>query len=439
MAEKDTSKKEEKEIKTVKKTKTVKEPKEEAVREVIVEKKVGFNYLEVIVIMIITLILGGVIGSFVTYVSKDNRKTNNTNSSVVDTNKYPEGLDEFLKTYNSILEEYYEKVDEKELIEAGINGMLEYLGDDYSVYMNKETTKQFNEQVEGHYKGIGVEITTSEDHTEITRVFSNSPASKAGLKAQDVFLKVDNEDVSNKNANEISKLIKESGKTEVKVVVKRGNEELTFTLKLEEVIIDTVETEIFEKNGKKVGYIGVSVFASNTYEQFKEKLEKLEKDGIDSLVIDVRGNSGGYLTTVTDMASLFLNKSKIIYQLDTKGIVEQVYSRTKESRSYPIAILVNKYSASASEILAAALQESYGAKVVGTNSFGKGTVQRAYTLESGATIKYTVQKWLTPKGNWINKTGIKPDIEVELDEEYSLNPSNETDKQLQTALEEVTK
>lgn len=420
---------------TVKKQKKVE--KKEEVREIIVEKKSGFNYAEVIVIMIITLIIGGFVGYFISKI--DNNRGSKPTEKIINKNEVPSKLNEFYNIYKMITSEYYEDIDDKELLEAGINGMLNYLGDDYSVYMDQDASKSFNEQVEGAYTGIGVEILTADDKTSILQVFSNSPAEEAGLKVGDVFLKVDGEDVSKKNASEISSMIRESKKDEVKVVVSRDGEEKEFALKIRKVNIDTVTTEIFENNNKKIGYIYVSIFSANTDSQFKEALLKLEKEGIDGLIIDVRGNSGGYLTTVTNMASLFLNKSKIIYQLDTKGVVEQVYSTSNENRKYPIAVLINKASASASEILAGALQESYGATIIGTNSFGKGTVQKAYSLESGATIKYTVQKWLTPKGNWINKVGITPDIKVELDEEYLKNPSNDTDKQLQAAIKELSK
>lgn len=412
----------------------IEDKKEVEIREVIVEKKVGFNYAEVIVIMIITLILGGMIGSFMSSFTKTKKVVNK-----VIKDELPAEMDEFLKTYNNIISEYYKDVDKKELLEAGINGMLNYLGDDYSVYMDKDTTKAFNEQVDGKYQGIGVEIVTVDNTTEITKVFSNSPASEAGLKIGDILLKVDDEDVSSMVAADIASKIKESGKDKVTILVKRGEEELSYTIKLREVNIDTVETKVFESNKKKVGYIYISIFSATTNEQFEKALLELEKKGIDSLIIDVRGNSGGYLNTVTDMASLFLNRSKVIYQLDTKGVVEQIFSNSKESRKYPIAVLIDGGSASASEILAAALQESYGAKVVGVNSYGKGTVQRAYQLSSGATVKYTVQKWLTPNGNWINEVGVKPDVEVKLSEEYANNPSDETDNQLQTAIKEVSK
>ncbi len=407
---------------------------ENEMREVIVERKIGFNYAEVIVIMIIALIIGAVIGSFTSYLLKDNENNTVINNSV------PAELKEFINTYNNIITDYYEDVDHEKLLESGINGMLEYLDDDYSVYMNQEVSNNFNEQVEGKYTGIGVEIVQNQDGTvSITRLFDNAPAAKAGLKVGDIFIKVAGIDVNSKTSSEISSIIKNSSDKNIEVVVKRNNEEKTVTLTLEEVEIESVNSKIFEKNDKKIGYLEISVFAANTYKQFENKLKELENQNIDSLVIDVRDNSGGYLSTVTSIASLFMDKSKIIYQLDTKGIVEQIYATTKESRKYDIRVLINQNSASASEILAAALQESYGAKVVGVNSFGKGTVQKAYQLESGATVKYTIQKWLTPNGNWINEKGVTPDIEVEMEGTYYQNPSDETDNQLQKALEDISK
>lgn len=428
--------------KKLKKTKKVDKEKKsdsnlldiEEVREIVIEKKSGFNYAEVIVIMIITLILGGVIGSFVTYVYKDNQST-----TLETIKEVPDELKEFVKTYNDIVENYYLDINSDELLGSGIKGMLEYLGDDYSFYMDSEESKSFNEQVEGKYEGIGVEIMLLEDNTvKISKVFDDTPASKAGLMVNDVFVSVNNESVGGLTPSEISNKIK--GSTDkVEIVVLRDSKEIKFLLTLGSVELESVSGKVFEENGKKIGYIELSVFASNTYSQFEKKLKELENNNIDSLIIDVRDNSGGYLSTVTDIASLFMDKSKIIYQLDTKGVVEQIYAKNNTSRNYKIAVLINGNSASASEILAAALQESYGASIVGVNSFGKGTVQKAYQLNSGATVKYTIQKWLTPNGNWINEVGVSPDIEVELDINYYKNPSNETDNQLQTALEELTK
>lgn len=406
---------------------------EDNVREVIVEKKVGFNFLEVILIMIITLVIGGFLGTVVTRFTV--KSTSCIKNEVIN-----DQYKEFIDTYNDIKKNYYEEIDEDALLDAGIKGMLDFLGDKYSVYMNKEETEIFNEEVEGRYEGIGVEIIQNEDGTvSIHRVFENSPAKKAGLLVGDVIKKVGDTDVTGKTSAEISDMIKKSKEVSVNVTVLRDNKEISFDLERKSIDIESVQIKTFEKNEKKIGYIQLSVFASNTTEQFKAKLKELEKENIDGLVIDVRSNSGGYLTCVTDIASMFLERGKVIYQLDTKGIVEQIRDESKEKRTYPIAVLVNGGSASASEILAGALHESYGAYLVGHSTYGKGTVQRAYTLESGATVKYTIQKWLTPEGNWINETGLTPTHPVDLDVKYITNPIDENDNQLQTALEEVSK
>ena len=401
-----------------------------SVREIIVEKKVGFNYLEVILIMIITLIIGGFLGGFVNqFVTKPTKQESSTVS---------DEFQEFLNTYEDIKENYYEEIDEGEMLSAGIKGMIDYLGDKYSVYMDEEETEEFNEQVEGKYVGIGTEIMQLEDGSVVvSNPFEGSPAAKAGLQAGDVIIRVNDTDVTGKTSSEVSNLIKKSADSTVNITVRRDDEEKTFTIERETIEIESVDSSVFDVNDKKVGYIYISIFAANTYQQFEQALEDLEEDGIDSLVIDVRSNSGGYLDCVTEIASLFLGKGKVIYQLDTKGIVEKVYDETKTKRDYPIAVLINSSSASASEILAASLKESYGAEVVGVNSYGKGTVQRAYQLENGATVKYTIQKWLTPDGNWINEVGVEPTLRVEMNVDYYQNPSDETDNQLQEALKKV--
>ena len=421
-----------KNIEKVSEKEIAREEKFEEIREVIVEKKTGFNYLEVVLIMIITLIIGGFLGgTVVKFAGKDSKIINKTSN-----NQYQE----FIDTYNDIKKNYYEKIDEDALLDAGIKGMLEFLGDKYSVYMDQEETDEFNEQVEGKYEGVGVEIVQDEnDAVSIYRVFESSPAQKAGLRVGDIIQKIGEEDVTSKTTAEISEMIKKSKEKKVHITILRDQETMEFTLERKSIDIESVAIKTFDVNQKKIGYIAISVFASNTEEQFSKKLKELEKEKIDGLVIDVRGNSGGYLNKVTDIASMFLEKGKVIYQLDTKGIVEQIRDESKEKRTYPIAVLINKGSASASEILAASLSESYGASLVGSTSYGKGTVQRAYTLESGATVKYTIQKWLTPKGTWINEKGLTPTHPVNLDIQYLTDPKDENDNQLQTALKEVSK
>lgn len=402
------------------------------VKEVVVEKKVGFNYLEVILIMVIMLVLGGFLGYFLTNLTKTD--------TVFKEEVVPTELRQFINTYNDIKENYYEDINQDELLNAGIKGMIDFLGDKYSVYMSPDETKSFSEQVDGKYTGIGVEIQQKDDVVTISKIFDGTPAKESGLMVNDQIIMVDDNDVTGKTTSEIAALIKNSTNSSVKLKVLRDNKEIEFDINLGSVNIESVSGEILEKNGKKVAYINISIFAANTYQQFLNKLSTLETEGFDSLVIDVRGNTGGYLSTVTDIASLFLEKGKVIYQLDTKGVVEKEKDKTNTKKDYNVAVLIDKGSASASEILAAALKESYGAQVVGTYSYGKGTVQKAYQLDNGATVKYTIQKWLTPKGNWINEVGVEPTVIVEFDAQtYYDNPSHETDNQLQKALEVLTK
>ena len=260
--------------KNTKKNVEVEMVEKEVVREVIVEKKVGFNYLEVILIMIITLIIGGFLGNFLAVFDK---KEVQIKEEVA-----PSQFDEFIETYNDIKNNYYEKLDDDELLDAGIKGMLDFLDDEYSFYMDKEETKAFNEQVEGKYNGIGVEIQLTDNGVVISRIFENTPAKKAGLKVGDVFLKVGDEDVTKKYPAEISSIIKTSETKEINITVKRNNEEKEFSLTLEEVQVESVTSKIIEKSNKKIGYIYLSVFASNTYQQFLNELTKLEVDEIDS-------------------------------------------------------------------------------------------------------------------------------------------------------------
>ena len=238
----------------------------------------------------------------------------------------------------------------------------------------------------------------------------------------------------------MSTYIKNNKTKEIKLTVLRNNQERIIKLKRSTVEMPTVDTEVYTTNDKKIGYISISIFSSITDSQFKKKLEKLEKENISGLVIDVRDNGGGYLNVVTNISNNLLKKNSIIYQLEKDDKNKSALKdTTKEKRTYPIAILINKSSASASEILASAIKESYGGFVVGTNSYGKGTVQQTATLDDGSMIKYTIENWLTPDGNWINETGVVPTNYVELSEKYFQNPLVENDNQLQEALTLVSK
>lgn len=302
--------------------------------------------------------------------------------------------------------------------------------------MDEDDTENFTQTVNGQYEGVGVSVSKVDNSIEIVAIFKDSPADKAGLKPGDKIIKVNNKDVSGMELDDVVKLIK--NKKKVNIIVKRDNKEKEITLKQNTVVIPSVSSRIVESNNKKVGVLNVSIFAANTYKQFKNKLDDLENKKIDSLIIDVRQNSGGHLDQVSKILSLFMKQDKVIYQIKTKKGVEKYYSTGKKSKNYNVVVLIDNGSASASEILAAAMNESYGATLIGEKTYGKGTVQKEYMLSSGASIKYTVEKWFTPKGKSINGKGISPTIEVALSDEYANNPTDENDNQLQEAIKFLT-
>lgn len=348
-------------------------------------------------------------------------------------------LAKFVDAYDAIVNNYYKEVDKDKLVESAINGMVSSVGDEYTSYSDKDVTDNFNEAVNGKYMGIGALIMKSENDLVIYKVFEDSPSYKAGLKDGDIILKLDDKDTKDMSVNDIASIVKNDDNKEVKLLIKRGEENLDITIVKDMVELPVVSGKVINHNDKKIGYISLSIFSSVASEQFNKQLFKLEKEGINGLVIDVRGNSGGYLTTVTDIASYFLKKGDIIYKLEVNDKVTVRKDKTKESRDYPVAVLIDKSSASASEILASSIKESYNGYVVGTNSYGKGTVQQTLVLSDGSMIKYTIEKWLTPLGNWINEEGVVPTNYVELSSEYLNNPVFENDNQLNEALELVSK
>ena len=312
--------------------------------------------------------------------------------------------------------------------------MVDSIGDDYTTYTDDASANAFLESLGGTYEGIGCMVSMNENsEIVVVSLFDDSPASKAGLQKDDIILKIDDQDFGEKTSEDMASYVKESTNEKIKLTIRRGEEEKEITIKREKVEVPSVTSKIIEKDEKKIGYIDISIFSAVTYDQFKKQLKELESKKINGLVIDVRNDTGGYLSAVTDITNLFLEKGQVIYQLEDNNKTEKIKDTTKDHREYPIAILINGSSASASEILASAIKESYGGIVVGTNSFGKGTVQKTKTLSDGSMIKYTTQKWLTPKGNWINEKGVEPTVIVEF------NPESETDNQLDKAVEEIIK
>ena len=397
------------------------------VREVIVEKKTGFNTIEVVLIAILALAFGGVVGVVLAYTAKPLSIITNTDS--------PSDIQEVEKIYDNLLSKYYGEIDKQTLSDAAIKGMIEALNDPYSTYIDAENTDDFDEQIYGYYVGVGTEITLNDENQfEVTNIFENTPATDANIELHDIVVKVNNEDVSGKTVSDIGKLIQGEIGTNVTLTLQRGEEEFDVTITRDRIDLISVTSQIFEKDDKRIGYIKITNFASNTFNQFQTALNELEENDIESLIIDVRDNLGGQLEVATQIASLFLTKDKVVYQLNTNGIIQPIYSTGPGSFQKPITVLINGATASASEVLAIALQESADATVIGTTSYGKGTIQESYKLSTGATIKFTVQEWLSPNGNTVNEVGVKPDIEVSETENSGETDTLETDTVLQTAI-----
>ena len=377
----------------------------------VINKTVEFNLLEVIIIILITGIAVSITSGLIVYNNYDKLFINDNSNS-------KEELSEFIGIYNEIIDNYVEEVDKKELIEYAISGMYSYLGDDYSVYLNKDDTETLEETLEGEYTGIGVEMVTHYDEegnpteTLVNRVFSNSPAQEAGLLPGDVLLKVDNEDIV--DANWVADNVKKGSKDSYEITYSRNGEEKTVTLVKKKVQIDSVSFANYDE----VGYIKIDTFSNVTYSQVVKALDNLDAN-TKSLVIDLRDNTGGYLQASHNIADLFIEKDKVVYQLKGRdAIAKEFKTNAGVYKTFDkVVVLINGQTASASEILTLALKENIGAKVVGTKSFGKGTVQDTKILESGSMVKYTSSYWLSPNGNSINKVGIEPDILVENPEE----------------------
>lgn len=391
------------------------------------KKSASFNLIEVIVIIIITALIVGVSSSLIVFRNYDKIE----NKSSIEKSEY---LDEFIQVYNNIKNTYVEKVDEKALINAAIKALYEQLGDPHTSYLDKELTEIVSERLDGEYKGIGVEITKDLEsgYVKVMNVFENSPAYNAGLKKGDYITKINEKNVAELTINEASKEIKKSINPFVAIEYLRDNVLNKVTIKLNNVIIPSIEKEIFNNTG----YIKITSFSNTTYNQFRENLKELEQKDIKNLIIDVRDNTGGYLNAAINIVEMFIEKGKILYMLESKGkITETCKDSTAEKKNYDVVVLVNSASASASEILAAALKESYGAKLIGTKTFGKGTVQEKEILPSGEMIKHTTAYWLTPERENINNIGLTPTIEVNQEnvEEYTY----EKDTQLQTAIKEL--
>lgn len=386
-------------------------------------KNSSFSLLEVILMIIITILTCTLVGYFV--MPDTNVNVNNQ--------KLDKEVQTFLEQYNYILDNYYGDIDKQQLINDAIKGMFSSL-DDYSEVID-EDSNSFTITLQGEYEGVGIEIANDVyGNIIILNVYENTPAYKAGIRANDVLIRFNDIDLNGKTTTELVGMI--ASGSEMSLTVLRNDKEITVNVKREKIILESVKSKMLEN---KIGYIDIDIFAANTKEQFEKALNDLEKNNMKSLIIDLRDNTGGHLSAVEEMLYLLLDKNHVIYQTEDKNGTEKTYSKGTKDKEYKIVILQNGLSASASEIMAAALSEELDSYIIGNTSFGKGTVQTLKDVNEDFQYKFTTKRWLTPKGNWINGVGIKPDLEVILSEKYYENPTMNNDNQLKAAIDYLNK
>ena len=334
--------------------------------------------------------------------------------------------------------EYYREVDAEALETAAIDGMLAALGDPYTFYYTDEAYAAMNEETTGQYVGVGMLVGEAADgDLRVLRVFRGSPAEKAGIEAGDALLAIDGASVGGDapmSLSEASALLKGEGETPVEVEVERGGETLSFTLERGEVSINYVEYSILEGD---VGYLSIYQFTGDDVEGVKEAISAFQQAGVSALVVDVRSNPGGLLTDVVDICDMLLPEGLIVYTEDRSGAREEFYA-DGEYWDVPMAVLVNGDSASASEIFAAAVQDTGRGIVVGEVTYGKGVVQTLHAFPEGDGMQLTTATYYTPSGASIHGQGVTPDIEVALAADASVTyhaPDAASDAQLAAALE----
>jgi len=375
---------------------------------------------------------------------------NGTEANVGDTGKAVQGTEASktdisyeaivrkLMSLEKIVNEYYlDDTSKISFVDGVYKGFISSLGDPYSTYFTADEYKALLESSSGVYCGIGCSVNQNVQTGIVTIVkpFKDSPAYKSGLLPGDIIVKVDDEDVTGLDLSEVVSRIKGVEGTTVKVSVMRDGEPdiLDFVIKRQKIENPTVEYKMLED---KIGYIIISEFDEVTVDQFRAAVDDLERQGMKSLIVDVRNNPGGLLDSVVNVLDRLLPPGLIVYTQDKYNQKDPSYAKDEDKINVPMAVLINGNSASASEIFAGTLQDYKAATIIGTTSFGKGIVQMVIPLTDGTAVKLTVSKYYTPNGRNIHKTGIKPDIEVELDKEMQnkLSIPIEKDNQLQEAI-----
>ncbi len=325
----------------------------------------------------------------------------------------------FWEVWELVQEKYIEPVEEEKLIRGSIEGMLRSLEDPHTMYLTPESLRELLIYTTGSFSGIGVEITGGEDEVLVLRVINDSPAQRVGMLPGDRIVKVDGQSVEGLAVDEVARLLRGPGGTAVEAGIQRVGEAelLSLTIIRGEIERDTVFAEIMDGS---IGYIQITSFDQQTGTDFARALERLERDGLAGLILDLRDNPGGIVEEAIEVGKVIVPAGEITRVVDRDGNTQERYMSQAEPRDYPIAVLINEHSASAAEIIAGALQDSGNASLIGAPSFGKATVQHLQYLSDGGGLRYTIAKYLTPAGHDLHQNGLQPDVIVEMPPEYFL-------------------
>lgn len=356
-------------------------------------------------------------------------------SNSKNTNK---GIEKTLEKYREIIDKYYlGEVDETKLEEGAIKGYIEGLGDPYTEYISKEDMESYLDDTMGNFVGIGIYMVknTNYDKIQVLSTIKGSPAEKAGIQAGDLIISVDGVEYKAADMTTASNNIKGEEGTKVTIELLRGTQTVKYEIAREKIKVNPVEGKVLSNN---IGYISFTSFDETTAQDFKAKYEELAKQGIQSLIIDLRNNGGGMVDQALEIADYVATKdSVLLYEVDKNNKETVKKATTDPIINMPIIILTNENTASASEILAGALKDLGKAKIVGTKTYGKGVIQQILKLSDGSGLKITIEEYQTPNKSKINKVGIEPDEKVELPENVDnvFNVKESEDTQLQKAIE----
>lgn len=389
---------------------------------------------KMIMLVLIVIIVTSLVTAFATYQYLIN---NGISYSKVNTTSL-EGLEYTLSQFRSELEKkYIGEINDEELIEGAVKGYVDALGDPYTTYYTKKEMKTIMEETNGNFVGIGVYMTKDLEKNAILIIkpIENSPAEKARILPGDLITKVDDVEYTGDKLEEASNKIRGEEGTKVKLEIYRNGETKTFELTRTKVVVSHVTTKVLNND---IGYIAISDFEGECASEFETKYKQLEKQGIKKLIIDIRNNGGGIVDEALKIANMLVDKDSTLLITKDKSDKEEVTKATeKPIINIPTVVLVNEYSASASEILAGALKDNGKATLVGTKTYGKGIIQELHQLSDGSGLKITVSEYYTPNHNAIHKIGITPDVEVDLSEDVKQQTTiqEKDDNQLQKAIE----